>query len=155
MIAAFVFSLGSLCGDDECNSVALVSFLLLIVSVVFFFVGQIKCENSEWTISDEPYAVESIVALNDNNMTNGRFYLRRGYIEEDLYYQYIVKLNNGGFKANKVRASNTVLFYDEENYRVEWYKQTRSWLYFKDEKIYHEIYIPEGSLTSDYLVDLN
>lgn len=153
MILSFISSLFT--EDENDYKAAVVSLLVCVISMVFFFVGTQKCGKAEWIIDDEPYAVESIVALNDNNMTNGRIYLRRGYIEEDLYYQYIVELRGGGFKANKVKSSNAVLFYDEDNYRVEWYKQTKGWLYFKQERIYHKIYIPEGSLTSDYLVDLN
>ena len=135
--------------------ISLISGIVCIILLAFFIIGSSICANTEWNIPNEPYAVEHIMALNDNNMVNGRFYLRRGYIEEDLYYQYMVKLGNGGFKANKVKSSYTTLFYDNDNYRVEWYKKTRSWLYFTEEEQYWEIYIPEGSLVDDYTVDLN
>lgn len=154
MIVAFAVSLTSLVDEDGCV-VEFISFILLIALFVFFMFGRIKCEKSGWVISDEPYATEKIVSLNDNNLMNGRIYLRSGYIEEDLYYQYIVQLNNGGFVSNKVKSANATLFYDTDNYRVEWYKKTRSWLYFKDEATYVEIYIPEGSITADYMIDLN
>lgn len=156
MIVVFATGLSGLMEDnDNCIIISFISIILAIALFVFFFIGRVKCEKSEWVISDEPYATEKIVSLNDNNLTNGRFYLRRGYIEEDLYYQYIVQLNNGGFKTNKVKSANATLFYDTENYRVEWYTMTRNWLYFKDEKTYVEIYIPEGSITMDYSIDLN
>lgn len=157
-IACFVFFLSFAVEGDESNScfaTLLISFIVLIAATVLFIVGNTKCENSELIIDEKPYAVESIVALNDNNMTYGRMYVRRGYFEEDLYYQYIVKLNNGGFKSNKVKANNTTLFYDTENYRVEWYKATKNWLYFKNEKTINKIYIPEGSITDEYYVDLS
>lgn len=154
MIVCFTASLIELF-EDSSGIFSFVCLVLLIVLFVFFMFGRTKCEKSKWIYSDTPYATERIVSLNDNNMMNGRIYLRSGYIEEDLYYQYIVRLNNGGFVSNKVKSSNATLFYDTDNYRVEWYKKTRGWLYFKDEVTYVEIYIPEGSITIDYSVDLN
>ena len=141
--------------SDGCFATFLISFIVIIATTALLIIGNTKCDNSEWIIDEKPYAVESIVALNDNNMTYGRMYVRRGYFEEDLYYQYIVKLNNGGFKSNKVKANNTTLFYDTENYRVEWYKATKNWLYFKNEKTINKIYIPEGSITDEYSIDLS
>ena len=134
--------------------ICLVSFVICILSVIFNCVGTTKCENSKWIYSETPYATEKIVSLNDNNLTNGRFYMRRGYIEENLYYQYMVELNNGGFVANKVNSANATLFYAEDNYRVEWYTKTKSWLYWKIEETYNKIYIPNGSITDDYSIDL-
>lgn len=141
--------------DKIAEKVSSISGITLIALFAFFIFGLENCENSDWIISDTPYATEKIVALNDNNMMNGRVYLRSGYIEEDLYYQYIVQLNNGGFVSNKVKSANATLFYDTDNYRVEWYTKTKQWFYFKDEVTYVEIYIPEGSITMDYSIDLN
>ncbi len=141
--------------EDGYFYVGFTSFIICIVLVVFFIVGCVKCEKANWVTNEEPYATESITAINDNNLMNGKFYLRSGYIEEDLYYQYIVQLNNGGFKTNKVKSSNATLFYDTDNYRIEWYTKTRSWLYFEHEVTYVEIYIPEGSISTDYSIDLS
>ena len=143
-------------GKDKVSPCAcIVSFIICVASLIFFYVGIIKCDNSDWIISETPYSVEKIMSLNDNNLTNGRFYMRRGYIEENLYYQYMVELNNGGFVVNKVNSANATLFYAEDNYRVEWYTKTKSWLYWEIEKTYNKIYIPEGSITDDYSIDLN
>lgn len=92
--------------------------------------------------------------MGDSNLTSGTFYLRRGNINEDLYYQYMVKLSSGGFVANKVKASNTTLYYDTDNYRVEWYTRSKKWLYFEIEETANKIYIPEGSITDQYSIDL-
>ena len=134
------------------NRMFLSGLLLSVVAIallVFALVGATKCNKQPWIVADEPYAVESIVSLGDNNMVNGR-----GYIESDLYYQYIVDIGGGGFKANKVRSNNATLYYDTDNYRVEWYTRTKKWLCFKQEDTIHKIYIPEGSMTDDYSVDL-
>lgn len=133
----------------------LISFIVMIALIVFLFIGNSKCEKSEWIYSKTPYSVEKIVSLNDSNQINGKFYMKCGYIEEDLYYQYMVKLNNGGFVANKVKSENATLYYDDNNYRVEWYTRTKKWFYFKREETQIKIYIPEGSISEDYLIDLN
>lgn len=141
-------------GDEAIGGIGGILFIIGLVLLIFYCVGEDKCKNAEWEYNDTPYAVERIAALNDNNMMNGKFYMRRGYIESDLYYQYLVKLNNGGFKSNKVKSDAATIFYDDDDYRVEWYTKTRSWLYWTESETYFEIYIPEGSLTDDYSIDL-
>ena len=156
IIFVFVFLIESGFSDNDSYIVCgMISCIIFIVSAVFFCVGAIKCVKSDWIVSDSPYAVEKIVSLNDNNSINGNFYMRRGYVEEKLYYQYIVELDNGGFVTNKVDSANTTLFYSENNYRVEWYKKKQKWLYWESEEIYNKIYIPEGSIADDYSIDLN
>lgn len=159
MIGAFIAGLalvldGILCDSDGEFCVGFILFLIGFILLVFMFFGDHKCNQEPWQYSEYPYKVEKISSLNDNNMVNGRFYLRSGYIDENLYYQYMTQLNNGGFVANKVKADNTTLFYDTDNYRVEWWKKERNWLFFEQEVVYNKIYIPEGSITESYTVDL-
>lgn len=134
--------------------IGVVSLLVCVVLLVFFLVGSYKLSESSWVYPDEPYAVEKLVALNDNNMMNGRFYVRSGYIESDLWYQYIYESQSGGYKTNKIKADSATIFYDDDNYRVEWYERTKRWLYWSETDICHKIYIPEGSLTNTYSIDL-
>lgn len=137
LIAAFVL-----------NSIAIISSLVLITF------GYTQLAEQPWTASNKPYSTEKIVALDDNNLVSGAFYLRSGHFKEGLYYQYMVKLNNGGYVANKVSSDDTTIFYDDENPRVEWYKKERTWWLFKEEDTFNKIYIPKGSITEDYSVDL-
>lgn len=141
--------------EKICISMIAISLFLVIFLPVFLFIGIQKCEKSEWVVSDEPYATEKIAALNDNNLTNGKFYLRSGRFEEDLYYQYMVELSDDGFATNKVKASNVTLYYDTDNYRVEWYTKSKKWLYFEEKETYCKIFVPEGSITDEYSIDLN
>jgi hypothetical protein len=131
------------------------TFILFITvtSFVFLIFGGYKCEKSTWNYPNKPYSTEYIASLNDSNMVNGRFYLRRGYIEENLYYQYMVKLN-GGFVANKVKSNNATLYYSDDNFRVEWYEKERHWLWFQQKETYNKIYIPNGSMSEEYSVNL-
>ena len=140
--------------QSHTESIVIILFFLTIFLVGFYCYGMYKCEKSEWKTSDQPYSTENIIAFNDSNLTNGKFYMRSGYIEEDLYYQYMVKLNNGGFIANKVNSSNATLYYTNDNYRVEWYTKTKKFLYWKTKKTYNKIYIPEGSISDEYSIDL-
>lgn len=89
-----------------------------------YFVGCSKLKKQKWNYSD-PYSTEYIVALNDSNMVSGRVYMRRGYVEENLYYQYLVKRSDGGFVANKVNTDHTTLYFSDGNYRVEWLEKER------------------------------
>ena len=156
LCSIFIFVIAALTfWADRWFTASLVSIILAILLLIFYVVGAVKCSKADWVYSDKPYSVETIVGLTDNNLTDGRFYMRRGYIEEKLYYQYMVRLNNGGFVANRIDSTNATIFYDTSNHRVEWYKKTRSWLYFKEEATYHKVYIPEGSITDDYSIDLN
>jgi hypothetical protein len=141
--------------NTESTKPKVASILICVFSVSFFIFGEFKVDSLAWQYSQKPYATEHIVALNDSNMISGKLYLRSGYINEDLYYQYLVKLSSGGFITNKVHASNATLFYDDSNYRVEWYTKKKSWLYFQREEKYVKIYIPRGSVTNDFSVDLN
>lgn len=126
--------------------------VLYILLISFFIIGEKQVDKQPW--NHETYATEHIIALQDNNQMNGRFYSRRGYIGEHLYYQYMVDIGNGGYKANKVKADTTTLYYDDNNCRVEWCKKERHWLYFSETEKYQKIYVPEGSITDDYVIDL-
>lgn len=134
--------------------IAIICAVFYIFSIVFLFVGIGKLDKQSWNYSSTPYATEKIVSLSDSNQINGKFHLRRGYIGEKLYYKYMVDLGSGGYKANKVGADNTILFYDDDTCRVEWYEKERHWLYFSETEKYQKIYVPEGSITDDYMIDL-
>lgn len=141
---------------DEYESVWLlvVDIIIRVIICASFIFGIYKMDVDPWIIPDKPFKTVKIVALNDNNMTNGRFYVRRGYISEDLYYQYMKK-EGLGFKAGKVKADKTTLYYtDDEDYRVECYEKTKKWLWFETSENYYKIYIPEGSIAEEYEVDL-
>ena len=131
-----------------------ISGIIFGVVLSFFICICKKLDNAPWQGEDKPVAVENIVALNDNNLVTGRYYVHRGYIDQDLWYQYMVKLNDGGFVANKVSSKDTTLYHSDNNYRVEWYTKKKHWLCFSREENYHKIFIPQGSITDDYSVDL-
>ena len=153
-IVCFVTLLDSIITDSSIEfAICVISMIICISTVILACVGSAKLEKQSWVVAEEPYATHSIVALNDSNQINGKFYCRRGYIEEKLYYQYMRK-SGSGFKAGKVKADDTILYYTDDDYRVEFYMKTKEWWIFHDEAYYYEIYIPEGSITEDYQIDL-
>ena len=99
-------------------------------------------------------ATERIVALNDNNGLDGKFYMRRGYIESNLYYNYMVDLSNGGYIANKVPANKTTVFETDGKYRIEWWIKKKGYLFSVRQEKYWKAYIPKNSIVSEYEIDL-
>lgn len=158
LIIAFGFY--GLISWDECNEdgdnagllLAIIMSAVFILSLIGWGIGDSIC--SKQPATEELNAIENIVALGDNNMVNGRIYMRGGYIDNDLWYQYMVKVSNDGFVANKLKANTVTLYYAKENYRVEWWRSHKQWLWFEKNETYHKIYIPEGSIANDFSVDL-
>lgn len=110
-------------------------------------------KDSEWTI----------YALDDSIGASGRFFLGSGRIDSDIYYYYVYNTVHGQ-KIGKLRASNVYLKYDDDNHYIEKYnrhynddlktKLLVTQLFTKCEDSYYVIYIPEGSITNDFTVDL-
>lgn len=125
-----------------------------IVLVGFILFCSCKLEKATWEYDTEPWYSEKIVAMSDNNLVSGRAYSRRCYIDEELYYQYMEELKNGGYQADKVKASITTIYYDNENPRVDWYKRRKKFLWLEKEETVYKMYIPEGSIAEEFSIDL-
>ena len=154
----FFFVSLSTCVDNEKKAeieINISSFFLVgcVVIVLFTFVAECVLDTKEYKYDKDPYSTQYIISLNDNSMIHGRFYLRRGYMDEEMYYQYLMKWN-GGYKLNQVKASNATIYEADNNYRVEWYKGYRSWLWFTDTTKIQKIYIPKGSIKESFNIDL-
>lgn len=130
------------------------SGLVLVISYLMLLIGTIILNTQDWIYDKEPWYTEKIVSMSDTNMLSGRFYLRRGYLDEELYYQYMEELKNGGYQADKVKASITTIYYDNENPRVDWYKKRKKWLWFETDEPFYKMYVPEGTIADDFTIDL-
>ena len=91
--------------------------IICIFSVILFIMSIFMTGFKPWERDSKPYSTEYIIALNDNNQVHGRSYLMSGYINEELYYQYIVDLGNGEYTTNQIKASDVTISYDTKNYR--------------------------------------
>lgn len=162
LIAIIVYTLDETFGkkeDKNKNSkyASVWALICLISMIMIFFVGY-KFDTKPYTYPKEPTSIEYINALSDNQEVNGRIrgsrYVIRGYFNEKLYYSYMVDVGNGGKKANKVPSDETTVYETDKNYRVEWYTGHKEFLGLKGQKTYWKIYIPVGSITDDYSIDL-
>lgn len=126
---------------------ASLSIILLILSCVISYNMDKKCVREE-----EPYAIQHIVALQDNNKMSSRYYARHTYINEKMYYQYLRKQNDGSIIMTEITAYDTPVFFDDDA-RVEWYYSNYKFLFLKKQKVEHILYIPEGSILEEYNID--
>lgn len=161
-VGAFIFAavifgiIGSIMIDEYSSKnerkigKVLILFAIILGCLTLFGTIKMNLAPFVWTKT----ANEKLISLNDNNMTNGRFYVRRGYINEDLWYQYMVDVGGGGYVANKVPSNGTTVYFDNENPRCEWYKVSQEWWIFKQWGIRWKLYVPEGTIGTNYTIDL-
>ena len=135
------------------NASIFIILICLIIGAGFGLYGEIQSKNNnEWKV--EHASTEPIVALQDNHELNGRFYLRSGYINEKEYYYYLVKLNNGGYKTNKISADAVTIFEADSNYRIEWYTRTKGFWFTKQNQTFQYIYVPKNAIEFDFSINL-
>lgn len=128
-------------------------YWLLIIPV--FITGltlDIASAKAEYTHSHT--ATEYIVALNDNPGLKSRYYVRRGYVESQMYYNYMVKLSGNSYIANQVPVRKSTIYETDGNYRIEWWTKEKGYLFAKTSENYWKVYIPKNSILSEYDIDL-
>jgi len=99
-----------------------------------------------------------IVALKDNQITDGHFFLGCGTVDEDLRYYY-AENSSRGYRIKSVDVDNCYILYDDDNPRVERYdavafKKKRHYIYAMPYGYYYNLYIPHGSIKTEFKVDL-
>lgn len=137
---------------NEENEIIKISLIIIGIITAIGLILDIASFKSEY--KHELDATERIVALNDGNSVEGRFYIRIGYLESNLYYNYMVDLSNGGYIANKVPARETTIFETDGKYRIEWWVKKKGYLFAVQEEKYWKAYIPKNSIVSEYEIDL-
>lgn len=106
----------------------------------------------------ETFERKNIVALQDNNSVSGSFFLFSGQIDGVSYYHYMEQKD--GYKvAGKIRADNSRIYEDGENFieecRIEfknknWNNSAAIWNTRCDSRIH----IPKDSITNEFNIDL-
>ena len=99
-----------------------------------------------------------IVALKDSQDLNGSAFLFSRNIDEDLYYYYAAKTENG-YKMDKIRADSCSVIYSDGTPRIDTYSATgfKRWAdYIFKVPIYEEIiiYVPPGTIEQSFSIDL-
>ena len=140
--------------------------LIFLTGILYIFISfciYISTEGSDNFTHYEKDSEWTIYSLDDSIGASGRFFLGSGRIDSDIYYYYVYNTAHGQ-KIGKLRASNAYLKYDDDNHYIEKYsryynddlktKLLVTQLFTKCEDSYYVIYIPEGSITIDFTVDL-
>lgn len=137
---------------------AMVVFVASCV-VLLVFANTRPYERSQWEFN--------INALEDNLVTQGRYYGRRGYVDGELSYFYARPMTYGE-KVGHMPADKTYIRYDNDahphvevhNTRIdipEWMEDV-FWLKFMNEwsTEYYVLVVPEGTITNDgqYEIDM-
>lgn len=105
---------------------------------------------------------QEIYALNDSSSIQGEYYLFNGYVDEKLTYLYVIDTEKGK-QIKELDADNVyikegdyspcIVFHTMkfENDLTYWFAN-----YFLLEKEnYVEIYVPQNTITTKYIIDLN
>ena len=127
--------------------------MVLLLGVVFSgIIGESLSANYTLTNS------APIVALKDDKIAHGNFFLGCGGVDGDLRYYY-AEDSSRGYKVESVDIDNCYILFDDENPRVERYDaysftKKRHYLYATPCGYYYKLYIPHGSITTEFEVDL-
>ena len=136
----------------------LIIIIWIIISIFFGLMTGIPTtmiEEMEW---GEPvkYVSHEIVNLADNNEIEGKITGRyvRGYIGEKTTYHYYYKTYDGGMDLQKAGADTTKIYFTDGTPRADWYKSERTYWWNTETKYSCKIYIPEGSMTTEFVIDM-
>lgn len=130
-------------------SVAVTLIVLLLSSVITSY-----CADFDYNMVSDT----KIIALKDNQNISGSFYIMGGYVDEDLYYYYATE-TEFGYKAEKVKANNAYIKYADGETHIERYvgefvnNSSNLWGFpICDDR--YIIYCPDGTVTNEFIVDL-
>ena len=148
-------------GDDCFLGILSGAIMGLLVSLVLFAVFSVVACDAPGTVH-EGYSYE-LVALNDDadSSVSGLFFLGTGFVssDEDLEYVFIYETEKG-MTVGERRAKSVYVQYIAENetprlvHYVETYDSSFwDWL-LGNKDSWDVFYIPEGSITTDFEIDL-
>lgn len=133
-------------------SLLLGGLVLLLGITVSSFIGESL--SSTYTLSSSA----PIVALKDNKITDGNFFLGCGSIDGDLRYYY-AEDSSRGYKVKSVDIDKCYILFDDDRPRIERYdvaafNKKRHYIYAIPYGYYYKLYVPHGSITTEFKVDL-
>ena len=137
------------------------SFVTLLLAFCFSLIVLLGASKITTCCAEIDYNVVSdtkIIALKDNQNVNGSFYILGGYVDEDPYYYYATE-TEFGYKTEKMKADNAYIKYTDNEPHIERYvgdfanEGTYFWGFPMCDDRYI-IYVPEGTVTNEFNVDL-
>lgn len=154
--------IGAIIGYDEYYEVGecvLGGFLGLMVGfVIWIIVGVFGC----LLPTTDTFEKREIYALNDSSKLEGKKYLFSGYVEENLVYRYVEATDKGKHVEEVNMDCGYIKDIDSDScpyveihslkFKHKWY-----YLFFMDWNVfegYSVFYVPEGTVTNEYNIDL-
>lgn len=141
----------------ECVGALVLSVLIYLVIMIIGLcasglIGESLSAN--YTLSSSA----PIVALKDNKITEGNFFLGCGSIDGDLRYYY-AEDSSSGYKVKGVDIDKCYILFDDDHPRIERYdvaafNKKRHYIYAIPYGYYYKLYVPHGSITTEFKVDL-
>ena len=128
-----------------------------LLALLGMFLAKINGVNKEYNYNLEENI--KIIALQDTSAIHGRKFILSGYIDEEMYYNYMADLGNNSYKMDRIKADDTTIRYSDnphiETYVSDGFKNEKdyAWCLPIDYR-YSVIYIPEGSIINEYEIDL-
>ena len=129
-----------------------VLFALYISLIPMTFIAAYNIGGVKWSATLDNS--KQLIAIKDNNLMRIHGY-KRINIDEALYYQFLYINASGEILQYDIPAKSTSIVYAADNYRIDTYKLKRKWLLWWQTDKKYILYIPEGSVTNYYNIDLS
>ena len=141
--------------DDVMSWVNTIVITIALCVGMYSGIPTAMIDTVEWS-EPECYVTHEIVNLADNNEVQGcvRGRYVRGYIGEETMYHYYYERSDGGMDLQKVNAKNAIIYYTDDEPHVDWYRQERTYWWYTKYQYSCKIYIPEGSMTTEFTIDM-
>lgn len=145
--------------EDEHPIIVKIMIVITVSGLIATIIASIFYTNSIGD-STKCTANQTIVNLKDNRDIKGQFFMRRGYIDTEAYYYYYYITDTGSYRENKIRADKCEIVYTNSTPHIEIYQTPDEnllnyWLlYLLESDEYYKIYVPEGSITDDFSIDM-
>lgn len=136
---------------------ALILILVIVIATASILTyADYMFAKTPWT--EENYVTHQIINIADNGEISGsisgsRRYVR-GYISENTIYHYYYKNARGGWDLQKVSEKNACLFPTDGEPIAKWYRIHKKFWWNEDTEYRCDIYIPEGTITTEFVIDM-
>lgn len=140
-----------------------------LIILIYFFGGVVYTGNLPY--EDTVLETYEIISLKDNDNTTGTFVLGTGSVYDTTYYVYNYKTEDGGIKRDKINTNDATVYETKDSPHIDVIgKKLKESA--KDSIMYHlfnvgfledsitstpndcKIYIPEGSIITEFKIDL-
>lgn len=139
---------------NDWQDIALLSFINLLISfLISFIIALIIPTHTQ--IEKSTFELES---LQDGSRINGQFFLGSGYINEKMKYSFYISEENG-YKLYSIDADNAHVKYTTKKPKLEMFEEVvnddfiNNFSIAMDLKTSYIIYVPQGSILQNYVLD--